>query len=222
MSQPDVKRGGDGVRTADGYEAKYMGGSGEVLLREKAIAPPSWQLLFGSMVALELITMVVMLVAGMGPVAFAIFLPAALAFFVLWMLFAVIRVSVSTDCFHVQFGLFGPKIAIADIVSAESIRYDWKEYGGWGIKRSFRDGTVIYNMWGDEGRAVKVTCRDAKGEVRRVAVGSANADAIVVALQRARAAQEEARATVQQDASVEQVEVEQAEHADDESTARRA
>jgi hypothetical protein len=197
-----------------------MGGTGEVLLREKAIAPLSWQLLFGGMVAVELITMVVMLAAGMGPVALAIFLPGALAFFVLWMLFAVIRVSVTTDCFHVQFGLFGPKIAVADIVSAESIRYDWKEYGGWGIKRSFRDGTVIYNMWGDDGRAVKVTYRDAKGELKRVAVGSSNADAIVVALQRARAAREKATATTQPEAPVEQVEEVERENVHDEGAAR--
>jgi hypothetical protein len=221
MSEPEGKRGGEGLRTADGYEAKYMGDKGDVLLREKAIAPPSWQLMFGGLVALELITMVVMLAAGMGPVALAIFLPAALAFFVLWMLFAVIRVSVSTDCFHVQFGLFGPKIAVADIVSAESIRYDWTEFGGWGIKRSFRDGTVIYNMWGDDGRAVKVTYRDAKGELKRVAVGSSNADAIVVALQRARAAQEKATATTQREDPVEQVEEVEGEIAGDESAARR-
>jgi hypothetical protein len=198
-----------------------MGDAGEVLLREKAIAPLSWQLLFGGMVALELITMVVMLVAGMGPVALAIFLPAALAFFVLWMLFAVIRVSVSANFFHVQFGLFGPKIAVADIVSAESIRYDWKEFGGWGIKRSFRDGTIIYNMWGDDGRAVKVTYRDGKGELKRVAVGSSNADAIVVALQRARATKEEAATTAQQEAPVEQVEEVEAESAHDDGAARR-
>ena len=211
------------TRAADEYEAKYMGAAGEIIHREKAIAPLSWQLVFGSIVGVELIAMIAMLLSGAGPMALAIFLPGALVFFMLWMLFAVLRVTVSTDAFHVQFGVFGPRIPIASITTVESIQYDWKEYGGWGLKRSFKDGTAMYNMWGDDGRAVKVTYVNEKGKTCRVAVGSANADTLAIALQRARAGvrvetSEAARVRV----AVPEEEVVEVERADDERNASQS
>ena len=103
------------------------------------------------------------------------------------MLFAVIRVTVSSEQFHVQFGLFGPKVAIADILQVEACDYDWKEFGGWGIKRSFKDGAWIYNMLGDEGRAVRVAYRDAKGNKKTVVVGTKNANLLADAVKQAMA-----------------------------------
>ena len=56
----------------------------------------------------------------------------------LWALFSVLRISVSRDEVYVQYGLFGPRIAVRDIERCEAVDYDWKKYGGWGIRYGAR------------------------------------------------------------------------------------
>jgi len=105
---------------------------------------------------------------------------------VAWMLFAVLRVSVSEDNVNVQYGLFGPKIPISAIESAEAVEYDWKSFGGWGIRVN-RKGEWIYNMPGDQGRAVRIAWRDKRGRSRVTYVGSLQSENLASQIAHARA-----------------------------------
>lgn len=174
------------ARPPDPYERTYMPGEGVVLYRDKNRA--SWHL----HAVFALSTMAVFgaaLAAGGaagGAVGLAIGLPMIA---LLWLLFAVLRVTVSEGHVSVQYGLFGPKIPIAAIESAEAVRYDWKKFGGWGIRRSLT-GEVewLYNMPGDGGNAVRIIWRDAKGRRRIHLIGSRRAEELARQIGRARAA----------------------------------
>ncbi|MCA9680599.1 MAG: hypothetical protein KC457_00255 [Myxococcales bacterium] len=174
MAEDDDEPGGplalrEVARPPDAYEAEYMAGEGTVLYRDKSRAP--WPL------------HAIMALAGLGIVIPALMAPggilgAALGLPVLglvWMLFSVLRVTVSEGHINVQYGLFGPKIPIAAVESAEAVQYDWTRFGGWGIRMN-RDGEWIYNMPGDGGRAVKVVWRDGKGKRRVTYIGSAQSE----------------------------------------------
>jgi hypothetical protein len=157
------------ARPPDAYEAKYMAGEGTVLHRDKSRAP--WQI--HAIFAVAGLAMVGGVVASGALVGLAIGLPLLA---LVWLFFSVLRVTVSEGLVNVQYGLVGPKIPIAAIESAEAIRYDWKKYGGWGIR--YADGEWIYNMPGDGGHAVRVVWRDAKGQRRVTLVGSRRADEV--------------------------------------------
>jgi len=168
------------ARTPDLYERKFMAGQGVVLHRDKHRAGGAMHAIFGASV----LTMVVVTAATGQWLALLFSLPLmALA----WLLFSVLRVTVSAGSVNVQYGLFGPEIPIAAIESAEATSYDWKRFGGWGIRRNFQ-GEWIYNMPGDGGRAVRLVWRDAKGRRRVVLIGSPRAEALAEAVQGARAA----------------------------------
>src|SRR5690606_12007442 len=104
-----------------------------------------------------------------------------------WLFFAVLRVTVSQGSLQVQYGLFGPTIPIAAVESAVPVSYDWKRLGGWGIRRSI-EGTWIFNMPGDGGRAVQVTWHDARGKQRVTLIGSRRAEQLAQSIREARAA----------------------------------
>lgn len=170
----------DGTRTPDAYEKKYMAGEGLVLHRAKERAP--WQLnaiMGGSAAAMLLPLFVGASGAWIAPL---IGLPIL---FVTWMLFSVLRVTVSEGHVNIQYGLFGPKIPIDSITHAEATTYDWKKFGGWGIKRSW-SGEWIYNMPGDGGRAVRIEWTTAKGRKRVTLVGSKEPQALAAAIEQAR------------------------------------
>lgn len=166
-------------RTPDLYERKFMAGQGMVLHRDKSRAGGLVHAMFaGTMLML----VVGALVTGAWPLLLAVPVQT-----LLWLMFSVLRVTVSTGSLKVQYGLFGPEIPIAAIESAEAVSYDWKRFGGWGIRRG-RGGEWIYNMPGDGGRAVRVVWRDAEGKRRVVLIGSPRAEALAVAVQGARRA----------------------------------
>lgn len=166
-------------RTPDLYERTYMPGEGTVLYRDKRRAPWQLQALFtGSALVVMLATI------GSGQLwAMAIALPPLL---LIWLLFAVLRVTVSEGHVNIQYGLFGPKIPISAITSALAQSYDWKTYGGWGIRYAGKR-TWMYNMPGDGGRCVRITWRDAKG-TRVTAIGSKHAESLVSAIHQAQKA----------------------------------
>lgn len=167
------------TRTPDLYERKYMSDEGLVLHRAKAQAPKWLQ------------AMLLLPVVGMIPTAFLTpggWLAAAIALpvsFLLWVFFSVLRVTVSEHHVNIQYGLFGPKIPISAIDDAEATTYDWKKFGGWGIKRSL-DGEWIYNMPGDQGRAVRIVWRTPKGRRRVTLIGSRDHHALARAIAEAR------------------------------------
>ena len=127
-----------------------------VLYRDKFTAPRTFNLIMlGCLLAACIPPLIPLLTHAFDPVLVLVSLLCALPILVIWAMFMVLRVAVNTAHVHVQLGLFGPKIPIADILSCEATTYDWKKFGGWGIRRSF-DGEWAYNMMGDAGRAVRL------------------------------------------------------------------
>lgn len=171
----------------DEYEQKYMG-EGGIVFQSKAKAPA----LFHSIVLLPVVLTTLIL----GIVSLATAAPAALMFAALpsllitvpiWLLFSVLRATVTPTHLHIQYGLFGPKIPLASIEEVTSVKYDWKKYGGFGIRRG-RDGSWAYNMMGDQGRAMRIRWRDEKGHEVVTLLSSPDPDALVAAVQKTKAA----------------------------------
>lgn len=171
----------DASRLPDPYETEYMRGEGMVLYRDKTRSP--WQLhaIFGAVATMILVSAIV---APGGWVAAAIGIPVLM---LVSLLFSVLRVTVSQGHVNVQLGLFGPRIPIPAIESAEALDYDWKQFGGWGIRVN-RQGEWMYNLPGDGGRAVKIIWRDRKGRRKVTYVASREADQVATAIGQARAA----------------------------------
>lgn len=160
----------------DAYTARYMSGPGRGLYHDKIVAPAWFRLLL----LLPILILVASAVSAHAPATMLGGLPVILV----WILFSVLRVSVSEGELHVQYGLFGPKVPIADILSCEAVDYDWKKYGGWGIRRGF-DGSVAYNMVGDRGRAVRVVYRKGRW-TKTILVATRDPDRLALAVQQAR------------------------------------
>jgi len=141
---------------ADEYEQKYMGG-GAIAYQSKAKAPRAFHALLLGVLLLSaaIVGTAAALTPGASPLLMFAVLPTLLILLPIWLLFAVLRATVTSTHVHIQYGLFGPKIPIESVESCESVSYDWKQYGGWGIRRGL-DGSWAYNMMGDQGRAVKL------------------------------------------------------------------
>ncbi|EYF08803.1 DUF3093 family protein [Chondromyces apiculatus] len=103
----------------------------------------------------------------------------------IWILFSVLRVTVTARSVYIQYGLFGPHIPLDRITRCEAATYDWKRYGGWGIRRG-ADGSKAYNIMGDAGRAVRIVWRDDRGKEQVYLIASPNPEALAAAIQRAR------------------------------------
>ena len=189
----------------DEYQERYMAGG--ALYYDKIRAPLAYHLLF----LLPLVLSVGSAIVGHAP----IFVPlvALIPLLFIWALFSVLRISVTRGEVYVQYGLFGPKIAVGDVERCEAVDYDWKKYGGWGIRYAL-DGSVAYNMMGDQGRAVKIVYRKGKG-TKTVLVASHNPARLAAAVNEARAA---AQGKVRVEATVEH-EVEEAAAAETEAAA---
>lgn len=175
-----------GARAPDDYEARYMAGDG-VIYRDKIKAPKSFFALLGLPLVIQAIAYTAVFVQA-KPVPPAVFLPMIFTVALLTLialLFAVLRVTVSRKEVLVQYGLFGPKIPIERIKDCKAVTYDWKQYGGWGIRRG-RDGSWAYNMMGDAGHAVRMEWTDEKGRDQVTLVASPNPEALARAIQSAR------------------------------------
>jgi len=168
-------------RVPDAYESEYMRGEGMVLYRDKTRSP--WQLhaICGAVAAMMIGTAIAMPAAWLG----SVFGLVIISF--VWLLFSVLRVTVSEGHVNVQLGLFGPKIPIPAIESVEALEYDWKEFGGWGIRLNIK-GEWMYNLPGDGGRAVRIVWRDRKGKRKVTYVASRNSEQLAATIERALAA----------------------------------
>lgn len=163
-----------------------MPGEGAILHRAKMRAPGWFFAIFAVPILIEIVAFAVLAATSphfpLALLALPLVMIPVMALMAL--LFAVLRVTVSEHEVHVQYGLFGPKIPVKAIRSAEVVAYDWKQYGGWGIRRG-RDGSWAYNMVGDAGRAVKVTWNKDGKEVVHLLVSS-DPEALAAAIQAAR------------------------------------
>jgi hypothetical protein len=171
----------------DEYERRYMSGDGDVVHRAKMKAPWWFFLFFLIPIAIEIGVFGTLALTVPNFNKAMLMVPALLVPILGFMalLFSVLRVTVSRKMVHVQYGLFGPKIPIEAIQSADVVAYDWKTYGGWGIRRG-RDGSWAYNMVGDSGRAVKVVWKDPKGKTITHLLVASDPDALAAGIARAR------------------------------------
>ena len=175
-----ARRDEAGVVAADAYERKYMQGEGLVLYRAKQRTP--WQMT-ALLAAAGVVSVFPVLIGAAGA-----WISAAISLsllFLIWVLMGVLRVTVSEGAIDIQYGLFGPRIPIAAIESAEPIEYKWTTVGGWGIRRG-PGGSWVYNMPGDGGHAVRVEWRDAKGRRKVTIIGSRDNVALARAIAQAR------------------------------------
>lgn len=160
----------------DEYQRRFMATQGAVLHAERRAAPKLLQLLIGST-----------MLAGIGMlltpawVAGLMMIPVG---FLMWMLFAVLRVTVTESVVNVQYGVFGPTIPVGKIESAQAVEYDWKKFGGWGIRRSL-DGEWMYSMPGDKGRAVRIAWTNDKGKRVVTNIGMQDPEPTAKAIQKA-------------------------------------
>jgi hypothetical protein len=188
MAEPEdgdralARRDETAVATADAYEREYMKGEGLVLYRAKQRTP--WPMT-ALMAAVGLGSLIPVLVGAPGAWISAITTLPIL--FVVWALFAVLRVTVSQGNVNIQYGLFGPTIPIAAIEAVAPTQYKWTTVGGWGIRRG-PGGSWVYNMPGDQGRAVRIEWRDAKGRRRVTLVGSKDHLELAKTIEKARRA----------------------------------
>lgn len=177
--EPKLADGSARAPAPDPYEAQYMSGPDGALYFAKMTAPRFFHLLF---------LLPLFFSTGASLVSHApplVPLISAIPLFLVWILFSTLRISVTTKEVHVQYGLFGPRIPIEAIESCESCEYDWKQYGGWGIRYG-RDGSVAYNMLGDGGRAVRITYKKG-GKLKKVLLAASDPERLATAIQQARA-----------------------------------
>lgn len=176
----EPKLAGGNLQAPDPYEAQYMSGPDGALYFAKITAPRFFHLLF---LLPLLVSTGAALLAHAPPLVPLI---SAIPLFFVWVLFSTLRISVTSKEVYVQYGLQGPRIPIDAIVSCEACDYDWKQYGGWGIRYG-RDGSVAYNMLGDAGRAVRITYKKG-AKTRTVLLSARDPERLATAVQQARAA----------------------------------
>jgi hypothetical protein len=178
---------------ADEYERKQMPGVGEMLLRRK-VTSPRW--LMGLMVGLPLaiggvlgaLTVIPGLATGdvlpfalSGLAVFGGGAALSAIFALLNALFASARIAVSTGEIHVQLGMAGPKIPIAEVQSV-ALAPSGSHRMGMGVRNDLR-GTTTYTLWGENDRAVHITRTDG----RKLVLVIRDAEAIVRAIEEAMA-----------------------------------
>ncbi len=112
-----------------------------------------------------------------GPSA-SFLIPLAVTFIAVVALLAVqtVRVAVDGVDLTVGFPLFRRRIPLSTIDQVSPVRYRWFQWGGWGIR--YRWGAVLYNVPGDQGRAVELTLRNGK----KVLFSAADPDAVCAAI----------------------------------------
>lgn len=145
----------------DLYEAQYMSADGGILHERRRM--PGWFFaLMGVIAVVEL---------GASAAAMSVF-PALIALPVLaavTLLLSHLRVVLTREHLHIQYGLWGPKVAVQDIVSMRVEPYSMMRYGGFGIRRSL-DGFWAYSTPGGNGQCLVIEARDGKGGTRKLCV----------------------------------------------------
>jgi len=178
-SQDNALVRSEGTTGVDAYEREYMPGEGAMLYRDKMVAGKKLNLFLGALA-------VIIVGAGIAEGTLASALIGLPIIALVWLLFGVLRVSVSENVVNVQYGVFGPKIPIHAIESATAMKYQWATFGGWGIRRG-PDGWM-YNMLGDGGNAVKIVWRDGAGKRKITYVGTSTAEILAEEIAKARRA----------------------------------
>lgn len=179
--------------STDDYAASYMSGTGRVLLRDKVVGRVSLLLLGfaalwcgGGAVAsfADLLPK-----ASFGAGVFLVFMTAFFGFLAATL--TIVRTVVSEGEVLVQYGLWGPRVPIGRVLGARVVPYDWKRFGGWGIKRD-GEGTRAYVM-SARGDVVELRYADEKGDERKAQFSASDPAGVVAAIEQARAGRSRAR-----------------------------
>lgn len=170
MADEAPKTGGDE------YTAQYMeGGRARIVTKQRM---PGW--FFGIMG----VSALAVLVSGIATGALAS-LVGMIPLVLVTLLFSHLRVTVTDDALHVQYGLWGPTVAVENITRCEVQRYDAMRFGGWGLKRAM-DGTMSYSVPGGEGECIALEITEG-GKTRKVVVTTPDAASVALAIHEARA-----------------------------------
>lgn len=169
----------------DGYEREYMAG-GAMLHRERVRWKQHWLLLL-PLVPCLVLGVVFTTMASVPAFAIALMAAEVVLFSVLWLLFQVLRIHVTKTEVHIQYGLWGPRVPVHSIESAKVVSYDWKRFGGWGLKRA-PDGTHAYTLSGSSKEVVEIAWRDGDAR-KKLVVSSDDPAALAAQIQRARTQQ---------------------------------
>lgn len=138
-----------------------MSADGGVLHERRRM--PGW--FFGLLGAVGLVELVASIATG-NPLPALIALPVIVT---ATLLLSHLRVMLTREHLHIQYGLWGPKVAVADIVSMRVEPYSMMRYGGFGIRRSL-DGYWAYSTPGGSGLALVIEARDGRGGTRKLCV----------------------------------------------------
>lgn len=174
-------------RPADLFENASTQASGVELRREKTVWKWHWIVLLPALWTFGGMVLTLLAALPGASLAVAAFLGAMTLFFtLLWAAFLVLRVAVTDRSVHVQYGLWGPKIDLATVTGCKVVDYDWKRFGGWGIKRD-SEGTWAYTLMGEGPRAVEIAWREG-GVEKRAVVSSRTPDELAASILEAKAA----------------------------------
>lgn len=172
----------------DEYVSKYMEG-GDALAVSKKRMPAWWFALMALPGGGLLLASLMGVLTGGVPVvgAIASTLLSLMLVTMMALVFSHLRMVVTEHALHVQLGLWGPKIPLDRIQSIRACPYDWKKYGGWGIRYGL-DGSFCYSIPGGTGECVEIAWLNEKGKTVRHVVSSDDAADIVATVERARSA----------------------------------
>jgi hypothetical protein len=154
----------------DLFERDYMKGEGRVLARHRMVAGRTFNIFLGVTAAAVAIPIAVAGQFLAGGITLA-------SLGALWVFFGVLRVTISERAVNVKYGVFGPKIPVESIVSAEAVKYTLLDTGGWGIR--WKGDGWMYNMMGDGGNAVRIVWRARGGGEKVTYVGMTDSEKLV-------------------------------------------
>ncbi len=183
----------------DEYTAQYMeGGRARIVTKQRM---PGW---FFAIMGVSSLAIVGSGLATGALVSMVGVIPLVLV----TLLLSHLRVVVTDDALHVQYGLWGPKVAVEDITRCEVQRYDPMRFGGWGLKRSI-DGTMAYSVPGGEGECIALEITEG-AKTRKVVITTPNAASVALAIEEARARKLGSRVRVDTSATSDVGEVDEA------------
>ena len=163
-------------KVRDEYTAQYMeGGRARIVTKQRM---PGW---FFALMALSALAVVGSGLASGSLASLLGIIPLTLV----TLLLSHLRVVVTDDAVHVQYGLWGPTIAVETITRCEVKAYEPMRFGGWGFKRAL-DGTMAYSVPGGEGECVALEITDG-AKTRKVVITTPDAAAVALAIEEARA-----------------------------------
>ena len=167
----------DAPETArDEYTAQYMeGGRARIVTKQRM---PGW---FFALMAFSAVAVIGSGVASASLVGLLGLIPLALV----TLLLSHLRVVVTDDAVHVQYGMWGPTIALETITRCEVKPYEPRRFRGWGFKRAL-DGTRAYSVPGGEGECIALEIIEG-AKTRKVLITTPRAAAVALAIEEARA-----------------------------------